>query len=71
MAAAGVLSPEATVIALTAFPGDDTRQAALRLGASHFLEKPVPLERIAALAASAGVPTAMGPSESTDVRPAR
>jgi DNA-binding NtrC family response regulator len=31
MAAAGFLSPEATVIALTAFPGEDTRCASLRL----------------------------------------
>lgn len=59
MAAAGVLSPDATVITLTAFPDDDNRQASLRLGASHFLEKPVSLERIAELAAGAGVPTAM------------
>ena len=65
MAAAGVLSPNATVIVLTAFPGDDNRQAALRLGATHFLEKPVPLERIAALAADAGVPTAMDLPEAT------
>ena len=50
MAAAGVLSPDATVIALTAFPD---------VGATHFLEKPVSLERIAELAAGAGVPTAM------------
>ena len=61
MAAAGMLSPEATVIALTAFPDDDNRQASLRLGATHFLEKPVTLERIAELAAQAGVPTAMTP----------
>lgn len=59
MAAAGVLSPDATVIALTAYPDDDNRQASLRLGATHFLEKPVSLERIAELAAGAGVPTAM------------
>ena len=59
MAAAGVLSPGATVIALTAYPDDDNRQASLRLGAAHFLEKPVSLERIAELAAGAGVPTAM------------
>lgn len=59
MAAAGVLSPDATVIALTAFPDDDNRQASLRLGATHFLEKPVSLERIAELAAGARVPTAM------------
>ncbi|MEO7456965.1 MAG: response regulator [Gemmatimonadaceae bacterium] len=61
MAAAGVLSPDATVVALTAFPDDNTRGASLRLGAAHFLEKPVTLERIAELAAGAGVPTAMIP----------
>lgn len=59
MAAAGVLSPQATVIALTAFPDDANRQACIRLGATHFLEKPVPLECLADLATSAGVPTAM------------
>ena len=59
MAAAGVLSPQATVIALTAFPDDANRQACLRLGATYFLEKPVPLECLADLATGAGVPTAM------------
>lgn len=59
MAAAGVLSPQATVIALTAFPDDANRQACMRLGATHFLEKPVPLECLADLATAAGVPTAM------------
>ena len=59
MAAAGILAPNATVITLTAFPDDDNRQASLRLGTMHFLEKPVSLERIAELAAGAGVPTAM------------
>lgn len=59
MAAAGFLSPEATVIALTAYPDDDNRHASLRLGATHFLEKPVSLERIAELASKAGVSTAM------------
>lgn len=62
MAAAGVLSPNATVIALTAFPDDDNRHASLRLGAAHFLEKPIALERIAELAAGAGVPSAMSPA---------
>ena len=61
MAAAGFLSPEATVIALTAYPDDDNRNASLRLGATHFLEKPIALERIAELAARAGVATAMMP----------
>lgn len=59
MAAAGVLSPAAMVIALTAYPDADNRHASLRLGATHFLEKPVSLERIAELAAEAGVPSAM------------
>ena len=61
MAAAGVLSPDATVVALTAYPDDETRGASQRLGATHFLEKPVTLDRIAELAAAAGVPTAMIP----------
>lgn len=64
MAAAGMLSPEATVIALTAFPDDANRQASLRLGATHFIEKPVALERIAELAARTGVPTAFIPESS-------
>ena len=61
MAAAGVLSPEAMVIALTAYPDDGNRHASLRLGATHFLEKPVSLETIAELATAAGVPTALSP----------
>lgn len=58
MAAAGVLSPEAVVIALTAYPDEHNRHASLRLGATHFLEKPIALERIAELAATAGVSSA-------------
>ena len=65
MAAAGVLSPDASVIALTAYPDDDNRHASLRLGATHFLEKPVSLETLAELAACVGVPTAMTPVVST------
>ena len=61
MAAAGLLCPGAFVIALTAFPDDDTRAAAARLGAAQFIEKPVALEKIAALAAQAGIPNAMAP----------
>ena len=68
MAAAGILSPEATVIALTAYPDDDNRHASLRLGATHFLEKPVALATIAELAARAGVPTAMTPFAELAVR---
>ena len=59
MAAAGLLSPDAGVVALTAFPDDDNRHASARLGAAHFIEKPAPLERIAEVAAIYGVPTAI------------
>jgi DNA-binding NtrC family response regulator len=62
MAAAGLLSPDATVIVLTAFPDEDNRHASLRLGATHFLEKPVDLTTIAALAARYGVATALSPA---------
>lgn len=60
VALAGMLSPEATVLVLTAFPDDASRQASARLGALHFLEKPVDLSVIARLAAAAGVQTAFG-----------
>jgi len=62
MAAAGVLSPDAMVIALTAYPDDANRHASHRLGATHFLEKPVSLEILAELATTAGVPTALTPT---------
>jgi DNA-binding NtrC family response regulator len=62
MAASGLLSPDATVIVLTAYPDDDNRHASIRLGATHFLEKPVDLQTIATLAAQAGVATAMLPA---------
>ena len=61
MAAAGVLSPDATVIALTAYPDESNRHASIRLGATHFLEKPVALETLAELATRVGVPTAISP----------
>lgn len=61
MAAAGILSPDAAVIVLTAYPDDDNRHASIRLGATHFLEKPVDLCTIASLAARAGVATALVP----------
>ena len=61
MAASGLLSPDATVIVLTAYPDPDNRHASLRLGATHFLEKPVDLGTIAALAAQAGIPSALIP----------
>ena len=59
MASAGILSPEAMVIVLTAYPDDDNRHASLRLGATHFLQKPVDLSTIAGLAAPIGVATAL------------
>ena len=58
MALAGMLSPEAMVLVLTAYPDDSNRQASLRLGALHFLEKPVDLSTIAQHAATVGVKTA-------------
>lgn len=61
MAAAGLLSPDATVLVLTAYPDDDNRFASLRLGATYFLEKPVDLITIASLAARHGVATALYP----------
>ena len=62
MGAAGLLSPDATVIALTAYPADGNRFASRRLGATYFLEKPADLLAIASLAAQHGVPTAMLPT---------
>jgi len=62
MAAAGILAPDAVVVALTAYPDADNRHAALRLGAAYFLEKPVALATIAGLAARHGVASAIYPS---------
>ena len=59
MGAAGLLSPDTAVIVLTAYPDADNRFASLRLGATHFLEKPVDLLTIASLASRHGVPTAL------------
>ncbi len=61
MAAGGLLSPDATVIVLTAYPDDDNRHASLRLGATHFLGKPVDLATIASVAKLAGVMTSIEP----------
>lgn len=58
MALAGMLSPDATVLVLTAYPDDSNRQASFRLGALHFLEKPVDLAVIAQHANACGVKTA-------------
>lgn len=70
MAASALLSPDATVVVLTAFPADDYRHASQRLGAAHFFEKPVPLQTIARVAARSGVATAMGPADARFSRPA-
>lgn len=59
LGATGLLSPAAAVIVLTAFPSTDNRLASGRLGATHFLEKPVDLATIAALAAQHGISTAI------------
>ncbi len=61
MALTGMLSPDAMVLVLTAYPDDSNRQASFRLGALHFLEKPVDLATIAQHAASVGVRCAFAP----------
>ena len=60
MGAAGMLAADAPVIVLTAFPDEGNRLAAHRLGATHFLQKPVDLDIIARIAASHGITTALG-----------
>jgi CheY-like chemotaxis protein len=62
MALAGMLSPDAMTLVLTAYPEDSYRQASFRLGAVHFLEKPVDLATIAQRAGEAGVRTAFAVS---------
>jgi CheY-like chemotaxis protein len=62
MALAGMLSPEAMVLVLTAYPDDSNRQASFRLGALHFLEKPVDLATIAQHADKVDVKTAFAGS---------
>ncbi|MCE2902512.1 MAG: response regulator [Gemmatimonas sp.] len=62
MALAGMLSPDAMVLVLTAYPDDANRQASFRLGALHFLEKPVDLATIAQHASTVGVRTAFAES---------
>ena len=59
MAAAAMLSPDAAVVALTAYPEQRNRLAADRLGATRFLEKPVDLVTIARIAEQHGVPSAL------------
>ena len=62
MALAGMLPPDAMVLVLTAYPDDSNRQASFRLGALHFLEKPVDLATIANHASTVGVRTAFATS---------
>jgi len=59
MAAAGLLAADAAVVVLTAYPDDANRLAAERLGATHFLQKPVDLDIIARIAAAHGIPSAL------------
>lgn len=63
MAAAALLSPDAAVVALTAWPEEQNRLAARRLGAVEFLEKPADLTTIATIAARHGVPSALSVGE--------
>lgn len=62
LALAGMLSPTAVALVLTAYPDDSNRQASYRLGALHFLEKPVDLATIAQHAAAGGIRTALSPA---------
>lgn len=57
LGASGLLSPDAPVIVLTAYPDAGNRLASERLGATYFLEKPVDLHTIAALAEQNGIAT--------------
>jgi DNA-binding response OmpR family regulator len=50
MAAAGLLSTDAPIIVLTAFPDESNRSASHRLGAIYFLDKPADVAAIATLA---------------------
>jgi len=59
IAAAGILSTDAPIIVLTAFPDEANRNASHRLGATYFLEKPADLAAIATLATPHGGRTAM------------
>ena len=59
-AAAGLLTPDALVAVLTAYPDEANRVAARRLGAAYFLEKPIDLGVIARIGAAHGIPSALG-----------
>ena len=63
MAAAALLSPDAVVVALTAWPEEQNRLDAGRLGAVEFLEKTADLTTIATIAARHGVPSALSVGE--------
>ena len=70
MAAAGLLAADAPVIVLTAFPDENNRLAAHRLGAAHFLQKPVDLAIIARIATEHGISTALSRSHGREARQA-
>ena len=59
MAAAGILSTDAPIIVLTAFPDESNRSASHRLRATYFLEKPADPPAIASLATRHGVRTSL------------
>ena len=59
LGAAGLLAADAGVVVLTAYPDEANRLAAQRLGATHFLQKPVDLDVIARIAGEHGIPTAL------------
>jgi ActR/RegA family two-component response regulator len=60
VAAAGLLAPDAAIVVLTAYPDDANRLAASRLGAAHFLQKPIDLGIIARIAEAHAIPSALG-----------
>jgi DNA-binding NtrC family response regulator len=70
MAAAGFLAADAPVIVLTAFPDENNRLAAQRLGAAHFLQKPVDLTVIARIASAHGISTALSRPHARETPPA-
>jgi DNA-binding NtrC family response regulator len=68
MAAAGVLSPSATVIVQSAESDHSTREASLRLGATYFLRKPADLAAVASLAARHDVASVHSPASESSGR---
>ena len=59
VAIAGLLAADAPVVVLTAYPEESNRLAAGRLGATHFLQKPVDLDVIARIAAEHGITSSL------------